>query len=101
MDRGAPTPGYVKLLLPPRQSRGNSPVGLDTEREAKPALFMLPEDDKPLSLQVLVELHALCHASQHTCQIMVAMWVNSRQFLESACPRCITISSLSELVWMT
>ena len=28
MERGRPTPGYVKLLLPPRQSRGNSHVGL-------------------------------------------------------------------------
>jgi hypothetical protein len=53
------------------------------------------------SLQVRVEPHALCHTSQHTRQIIVAMWVNSRQFLESACPRCITILSLSELVWMT
>jgi hypothetical protein len=28
MERGASTAGYVKLLLPPRQSRGNSHVGL-------------------------------------------------------------------------
>jgi hypothetical protein len=27
----ASTAGYVKLLLPPRQSRGNSHVGLDTQ----------------------------------------------------------------------
>ena len=28
MERGASTPGYVKLLLPPRRSRGNSHFGL-------------------------------------------------------------------------
>jgi hypothetical protein len=31
MDRGSSTPGYVKLLLPPRQSRGNSHFGLAAE----------------------------------------------------------------------
>ena len=32
---GASTPGYVKLLLPPRQSRGNSHFGLEFEIRLK------------------------------------------------------------------
>ena len=38
MDQGAPTPGYVKLLLPPRQSRGNSHFGLAPMASALPEL---------------------------------------------------------------
>jgi hypothetical protein len=43
IERGA-TPGYVKLLLPPRQSRGNSHFGLaDIKR------IEIPQRSKPLT----------------------------------------------------